>query len=129
MKQVISVQQCPVVISQFKENCWFQIRELAIKNHYDIKLSTTLTTILEKKEIDVKVDWSDIYVKEYLNHENQTVNSSMWVLKNAKIKTVSLKIVKVCSNDQCANKVEFTAGGIFALLCNVKCQDVEGRLH
>lgn len=38
----------------------------------------------------------------------------MRVLKNTKIKAASLSIFKVCSNGLCANKAEFTAGGIFA---------------
>ena len=38
----------------------------------------------------------------------------MSCLKNAKIKSVLLNIFKVCSNDQCANMVEFTAERIFA---------------
>ena len=85
-----------------------QIR-LAIKNYYGIKLSTARATIIEKNEIDVELDWRDSDVKKYLNYENQTVNSSMNVLKNAKIKTVSLNIFKGCSNGQCTNKVKFTA--------------------
>ena len=57
-------------ILKFEEICWYEITDLAIKNYYVIK-----------KEIDVEVDWSDIDVKDYLNHENQIVNSSMKVLK------------------------------------------------
>ena len=53
----------------------------------------------------------------------------MRVLKNTKIKTVYLNIFKVCSNDQCANKVEFTAGGNIYSLRNVRCQDIERRLY
>ena len=73
-----------------------------------------------EKEIDVELDWSDIDIKEYLNHENRTVHSSIRVLKNAK--TASPNIFKVCSNDQCVNKVELTAGRIFTdcLMCRVK---------
>ena len=100
-------------IPKFGENCWYKITDLAVKNYYGIELSTTPTTIIGKKEIDVELDWSDIDVKEYLNHENQTVNSLMRVLRNAKIKEVLLNIFKRCSNEQCVNKVEFTAGGIF----------------
>ena len=116
-------------ILKFEEICWYEITDLAIKNYYVIKLSTTRATIIEKKEIDVELDWSDIDVKDYLNHENQIVNSSMKVLKNTKIKSVSLSIFKVCSNCQCVNKAEFTAGGNICWLCYERCQDVEGRLH
>lgn len=65
---------------------------MAIKNYYGIKLSIAQATITEKKQIDVELDWNDIDVKEYLKQENQTVSSSVKVLENAKIKTVSLHI-------------------------------------
>ena len=53
-------------IPKFEENCWYEIT--AIKDYYVIKLSTTRATIIEKREIDVELDWSDIDVKDYLNH-------------------------------------------------------------
>ena len=68
-------------IPKFEENLRYEITNLVIKNYYGIKLLTTPTTITEKKEIDVELDWSDIDVKEYLNNDNQTVNSSIRVLK------------------------------------------------
>ena len=87
------------------------IRNYGLSNEkllwYYSKLPITPAAITKKKEIDVGLDWSHTDVREYLNHENQTANSSIRVLKNKKIKTVSLHIFKVCSNDQCVNKVEF----------------------
>ena len=68
-------------IPKFEENCWYEITDSAIKSYYVIKPWTTRAIITEKKEIDVELDWSDIDVKDYLNHENQIVNSSMKVLK------------------------------------------------
>ena len=49
-------------------------------------------------------DWCDIDFNEYLNHKNETVNSSMRLLKNAKIKTVLLNIFKVCLNTVIRNR-------------------------
>ena len=103
-------------IIKFEENCWYETTDLAIKNHYGIKLSITPATIIEKKEIDVQLDSSNIDVKEYFDYENQTANSSMRIFKNAKIKTVSLNIFKVSSNDHCGNKTELIAGGYFLIV-------------
>ena len=75
-------------------------------------------TYIWKERNRCQLDWGDINVKEYLNHENQTVNSSIRVLKNAKIKTVWLNILKVWSKDQCANKAEFTAGKYLLIVAN-----------
>lgn len=44
-------------------------RDYGLSNvhNYDIKLSTVPATKIEKEEIDVKLDWSDIDVMEHLN--------------------------------------------------------------
>ena len=77
-------------------------------------------------------------MKGYLNHDNKVnVNSSMRVLRNAKITSVSLNVFKICTNEQCENKIEYTAGGKFAdcVLCNAKMlkedclKKCEGRLN
>lgn len=109
-------------ITKFQENCWYEITDLAVKNYCGIKLSTTPATIIEKKEKEAQLDWSEIDIKGYLDHEKKNVSSSTRVLKNAIIRTVSLNIFNTCTNDECARKVEFTAGGMFAdcVICGAK---------
>ena len=105
-------------------------------SHTGLRLLNQVFDRLREKN-DVELDLSGIDVNEYLNCENNCQQFNQNIKKNAKIKTVSLIIFKVCSNDQFANQAEFTAGVIFAdcVMCSVKMlkkdcrKKCEGRIN
>ena len=55
-------------ISKIIENRWYQVTDIAIRNYYGNKLSTSPITIFEEIEQECTLDWSDVDIPNYLNY-------------------------------------------------------------
>ena len=68
------------------------------------------------------IDWQDVDIRNYLNHEKVEKEKLLKKITLPKIINVSLSTCPICMNKPCGNKIEVTAGVQIAkcVSCNTK---------
>ena len=82
-----------------------KITDIAIRKYYGNKLSTTPMSIYEEIEKESSLDWSDVDVPNYLNHEKLEKEKLLKEIASPKIINVSISTNLICANKSSESKV------------------------
>ena len=89
------------LINTLKENQGYRLTDITVK-HYDAKLSTTCNTNVELVEDHIEsLDWNELQLSDYLQHEKSNKNKNEKVLCCPNIVNVALQIYQTCWDELC----------------------------
>eukprot|EP00794_Sanderia_malayensis_P003927 gene3927-4477_t len=108
-------------VQEFK---WYTFTDVTVKFYYGAKLSTNMETSIVEIDAPQDVDWPSIDIEAYQNREQNAVKATHTTLSNPDIDSVQIGIFPICTQQRCANKVDFQPGDKF-----VKCQKCSRRMR
>ena len=98
------------MINQLEEGKWYKLSDINIKQYFDVKLSTTASTVIEELDKIDELSWDNVDIANYLKHEKADQKKSQRVFTSPTILNISIDMHPICTNELCKSKVDVVTG-------------------